>query len=140
MTKKASYQILTVAFLLVILVGLSAATINQLGFSKFDKRAYLTDQQIAFIRPGLVLEVQNVTVGADRAVSVTYKITDPKGLPLDRDGVFTPGPVTGSFILAHIPKDQNQHVAYTTRTVTSPITNVTRLRQVQIQRTDRESL
>ena len=124
MTKKASYQILTVAFLLVILVGLSAATINQLGYSKFDRRAYLTDQQIAFIRPGLVLTVQNVTVGADRTVSVTYKITDPKGLPLDRDGVFTPGGVSTSFILAHIPKDKSQYVAYTTRHVKSPITNV----------------
>jgi OmcA/MtrC family decaheme c-type cytochrome len=125
MTKKASYQIATVAFLLVVLVGLSAATINQLGFSKFDKRAYLTDEQVAFIRPGLVLTVQDVNVATDGTVAVTYQITDPKGLPLDRDGVFTPGPVSTSFILAHIPKDETQYVAYTTRKATSPITNVT---------------
>jgi OmcA/MtrC family decaheme c-type cytochrome len=124
MTKKAWYQLLTVAFLLVVLVGLSAATLEQLSFSKFDKRHYLTEQQIAFIRPGLVLEVQDVSVAADRSVSVTYKITDPKGLPLDKDGVFTPGTVTPSFIMAYIPNDQTQYVNLTTRTATSPITGV----------------
>jgi OmcA/MtrC family decaheme c-type cytochrome len=125
MTKKASYQILTVAFLLVVLVGLSAATLTQLNFSKFDKRYYLTDQQIAFIRPGLNLEVLDVSIGADRAVSVTFKVTDPRGLPLDRTGVYTPGVVAASFILAYIPEGKNQYVAYTTRSVRSPITNVT---------------
>ncbi len=125
MTKKAWYQLLTVAFLLVVLVGLSAATLDQLSYSKFDKRAYLTDQQIAFIRPGLKLTVKDVSVAADRSVSVTYQITDPKGLPLDKDGLVTPGPVNTSFILAYIPNDQNQYVNLTTRTAKSPITNVT---------------
>jgi len=125
MTKKAWYQLLTVAFLLVVLVGLSAATLDQLSFSKFDKRHYLTDQQIAFIRPGLVLTVKDVSVAADRSVSVTYQITDPKGLPLDRDGVLTPGAVNTSFIMAYIPTDQNQYVNLTTRSAKSPITNVT---------------
>jgi len=125
MTKKAWYQLLTVAFLLVVLVGLSAATLDQLSFSKFDKAHYLTDQQIAFIRPGLSLTVKDVSVAADRTISVTYQITDPKGLPLDRDGIFTPGPVNTSFILATIPQGQNQHVNLTTRSAKSPITNVT---------------
>ena len=116
---------MTVAFLLVVLVGLSAATLEQLSFSKFDKRHYLTDQQIAFIRPGLKLTVKDVSVAADRSVSVTYQITDLKGMPLDRDGILTPGPVNTSFILAYIPNDQNQYVNLTTRTAKSPITNVT---------------
>jgi OmcA/MtrC family decaheme c-type cytochrome len=125
MTKKASYQILTVACLLVVLVGLSAATLTQLNFSKFDKRYYLTDQQIAFIRPGLKLEVLDVSIATDRTVSVTYKVTDPKGLPLDRTGVYTPGVIGASFILAHIPEGKTQSVAYTTRSVKSPITDIT---------------
>ncbi|MFB3905417.1 MAG: OmcA/MtrC family decaheme c-type cytochrome [Acidobacteriota bacterium] len=125
MTKKAWYQLLTVAFLLVVLVGLSAATLDQLSFSKFDKRHYLTDQQIAFIRPGLTLEVLDVSVATDRSVSVTYKITDPKGLPLDREGILTPGNVNTSFIMAYIPNDQNQYVNLTTRTTAaSPISGV----------------
>jgi len=124
MKQKASYRVVTVAFLLVVLVGLSAATINQLQFSKLDKRHYLTDEQIAFIRPGLVLTVQDLSVSADRSVSVTYKITDPKGLPLDRDGVFTPGAVNTAFTLAYIPNDQDQYVPLTVRTQKSPITNV----------------
>ncbi len=124
MKQKASYRIVTVAFLLVVLVGLSAATINQLQYSKLDKRHYLTDEQIAFIRPGLVLTVQDLSVGQDRSLTVTYKITDPKGLPLDKDGIFTPGPVNVAFTLAYIPSDQDQYVPLTVRTQTSPITNV----------------
>jgi OmcA/MtrC family decaheme c-type cytochrome len=46
------------------------------------------------------------------------------GLPLDREGITTPGPISCSLILARIPKDANQYVAYTTRTQTSPITGV----------------
>ncbi len=125
MTKKAWYQLMTVAFLLVVLVGLSAATLEQLSFSKFDKRHYLTDQQIAFIRPGLKLTVKDVSVAADRSVSVTYQITDLKDMPLDKDGILTPGPVTSSFIMAYLPNDQNQYVNLTTRSAKSPITNVT---------------
>ncbi|MBI4874693.1 MAG: OmcA/MtrC family decaheme c-type cytochrome [Acidobacteria bacterium] len=53
------------------------------------------------------------------------KITDPKGLPLDRAGIETPGAVSGSLILAYIPKGQTQYTAYTTRSATSPITNRT---------------
>ncbi len=124
MKEKASYKIVTVAFLLVVLVGLSAATINQLQYSKLDKRHYLTDEQIAFIRPGLVLTVQDVSVLADRSLSVTYKITDPKGLPLDKDGIYTPGAVTTAFTLAYIPNDKDQYVPLTVRTQKSPITNV----------------
>jgi OmcA/MtrC family decaheme c-type cytochrome len=97
-----------------------------LSYSPLDKRHYLTDQQIAFIRPGLTLEVKEVLINADRSISVTYKVTDPKGLPLDRDGVFTPGTVSASFILAYIPAGQNQYVAYTTRTTApSPLTGAT---------------
>lgn len=124
MKQKASYRIVTVAFLLVVLVGLSAATINQLQYSKLDKRHYLTDEQIAFIRPGLVLTVQDLTVNPDRTLAVTYKITDPKGLPLDKTGVYTPGAVNVAFTLAYIPNDQIQYVPLTVRTQTSPITNV----------------
>ena len=44
------------------------------------------------------------------------------GLPLDRNGVYTPGPVSTLFILSYIPAFEEAYVAYTTRVQTSPIT------------------
>jgi OmcA/MtrC family decaheme c-type cytochrome len=110
---------------MVVLIGLSAATIDRFRYSDFEKERYLTDEQIAFVRPGLRLVLSDVNVAADRTASVTFRITDNRGLPLDRAGVFTPGPVSASFVLAHIPAGETQYVAYTTRQVTSPITGVT---------------
>jgi len=92
------------------------------GFTKADKEFYLTESQIAFIRPGLELEILDVVIPADLQPEVTFKITDPAGLPLDREGIFTPGPVSTSFILSFIPAGEEAYVAYTTRVATSPDT------------------
>lgn len=104
------------------LIGLATAALRNLDYSPFDKRNYLTSEQIAFIRPGLQVEIQGVNVAADRSVSTVFKVTDDRGLPLDLDGVFTPGPISISFVLAYIPQDHTQYRAYTTRVQTSPIT------------------
>ena len=90
-----------------------------------QKEFYADAAQVAFVRPGLVLKIVSATIASDGTVQVRYTVTDPKGLPLDRLGVYTPGTVGSSFILASIPKGKTQYVSYTTRTVTSPITGVT---------------
>ncbi len=41
---------------------------------------------------------------------------------MDRSGIFTPGPVSTSFVLSYIPAFEEAYVAYTTRVQTSPIT------------------
>jgi hypothetical protein len=87
-----------------------------------DSEFYLTPEQLLFIRPGLVLEIVDVVIPADRKTEVTFKLSDPAGLPLDRSGVFTPGPVSTSFILAYIPAGEEAYVSYNTRVQTSPIT------------------
>ncbi len=92
-------------------------TKNQLGY-------YLDPNEVSFVRPGLKFVIQNVIIGADNRIRVTYLITDDRGLPLDRLGIVTPGTVSTSFVAAHIPPGQSQYVAYTTRTQTSPITGV----------------
>jgi OmcA/MtrC family decaheme c-type cytochrome len=90
-----------------------------------DQKAYYADAaQVAFVRPGLVFKIVSATIASDGTVQVRYTISDPKGLPLDRNGVYTPGVVSRSFILASIPKGQTQYLSYTTRTQTSPITGV----------------
>jgi OmcA/MtrC family decaheme c-type cytochrome len=92
-------------------------TKHQLGY-------YLDQNKLSFVRPGLKFTILNANIGPDSKVRVTFKVTDDDGLPLDRLGVYTPGVVSTSFVLASIPKDQSQYVAYTTRVQTSPITHV----------------
>src|SRR5437588_7113408 len=83
--------------------------------TRHDKAYYLDAAQVNFIRPGLVIAVKSVKTAADGTVTTDFTIADPKGIPLDRDGVLTPGPVSTSFILAYIPQGQTQYVSYTTR-------------------------
>ncbi len=92
------------------------------AFTKADKAFYLTEEEVAFIRPGLVLEILEVVIPADLQPEVTFSITDPEGLPLDREGIFTPGAVSTSWILSYIPAGEAAYVAYTTRVQTSPDT------------------
>jgi hypothetical protein len=92
------------------------------GYTAADNESYLTESMMLFIRPGLDLEIMDVVIPNDRQPEVTFRISDPRGLPLDRDGIFTPGPVETSFILSFIPEGDTAYVAYTTRVATSPIT------------------
>ena len=94
------------------------------GYTKHQLGYYLDLNQVSFVRPGLKFTIQNVIIGDDNKMRVTYLITDNNGLPLDRLGVVTPGSVSTSFVGAYIPQGQSQYVAYTTRTQTSPITDV----------------
>jgi OmcA/MtrC family decaheme c-type cytochrome len=93
-------------------------------YSILERAYYLTAQDAAWIRPGLNLRVQNVTIPADRKPVVTFRITDDGGQGLDRGGNITPGTVATSFVLAYLPQGAGQYVAYTTRVQTSPITGV----------------
>jgi OmcA/MtrC family decaheme c-type cytochrome len=93
-------------------------------FTVHDKAYYLDPNTANFVRPGLVTKITGAQIATDGTISASVKITDPKGQPLDKDGITTPGAVSISFIAATIPADQTQYVAYTTRTQTSPITGV----------------
>jgi len=108
---------------LVVLIG-SAALISAPGpsYTASNKEFYADPNLINFVRPGLVMKITGAEIGADGTIKAKIKLTDPRGLGLDRLGVTTPGPVSVSFIAAYIPKGKSQYVAYTTRVQTSPIT------------------
>ena len=93
------------------------------SYTTKDKEYYLSTEQLLFIRPGLDLEIMDVNIPADRQTEVTFRISDPAGLGLDRAGLATPGPTSTSFILSYIPAMERSYVAYTTRVQTSPITS-----------------
>src|SRR6476646_3963922 len=97
------------------------------AFTPHDKAYYASDANVNFVRPGLTLKIVSASVAQDGTSSVDYKVSDPKGLPLDPAGITTPGAVSVSFRCAYIPKGQTQFVSYATRTQTSPITKATAL-------------
>jgi OmcA/MtrC family decaheme c-type cytochrome len=69
----------------------------------------------------LTIRIESAAIAQDGAITTTFSLTDPQGLPLDRTGVETPGPISLSFIAAHIPSGRNQYVDYVTRTQTGAV-------------------
>ncbi|HML15786.1 MAG TPA: OmcA/MtrC family decaheme c-type cytochrome [Bryobacteraceae bacterium] len=74
-----------------------------------------------FVRPGLTITISSASIASSGAISVTYTLTDPSGLPLDAAGVNTPGAVSLTYFAAAIPKGQEQYVSYTTATATGAV-------------------
>ncbi len=84
-------------------------------FRPWDKAYYLSAREAQFIRPGLAFELSNPSAAVDGALTVDVKITDPRGAPLDRLGIETPGPVSLNFVIARIPKGETKYLSYITR-------------------------
>ena len=114
-----------VAVFLVVAGAALLLSTEKPAFTVHDKAYYLDPNTASFVRPGLVTTITGAQIAADGTITAQVKITDPKGLPLDRLGVQTPGAVSISLIAAYIPSDQSQYTAYTTRTQTSAATGVT---------------
>jgi OmcA/MtrC family decaheme c-type cytochrome len=110
----------------VILLGACGLLVSasRPDFSTHEKAAYADPKLVNFVRPGLVTKILSADIAADGTVRARFRLTDPRGLPLDRDGVTTPGAVATSFVIATIPSGQTQYTAYTTRIQTSPINGV----------------
>ena len=116
---------------LLIIIGLIAAVaavadsvrLKQVKdpYGPHDQAYYLPKATVDFVRPGLTIKVLSAAIASNGAISATFMITDPQGLPLDITGVTTPGPVTLSFLAAYIPKGQEQYVSYITRTATGTV-------------------
>lgn len=102
-----------VGVVLTFLLGLAA---ERSGFFRESEKAFYADAKtIDFVRPGLVVKVVGATIATDGTITADIRITDPKGLALDRDGIVTPGPVSLSLIAAVLPKNENRYTSYTTR-------------------------
>jgi OmcA/MtrC family decaheme c-type cytochrome len=95
---------------------------SPLTYSPGNLEFYLTEEEKQYVRPGLTVEIVSVEIPADRhpVVEVTY--VDDQGLPLDREGRFTPGTISMSFVIAWYDADTRHYTAYTTRIQESPIT------------------
>jgi len=105
-------------------VGVAAPRTVASHYSPLAKEAYLSEDVVAYIRPGLKIIVNSITIGADRKPVVDFSLTDDFDQPIDRQGKVTPGAVSLSFVLAWYDPAPRQYIAYTVRTQKSPITGV----------------
>ena len=79
-----------------------------------DFTAKLNGSTTSLGKTGVVVKIQSAGIANDGTITVRATIVDSDGIPLDRLGVATKGPVSMSFIAAYIPAGQSQYVSYTT--------------------------
>ncbi len=89
-----------------------------------QKEFWLSADEFGYIRPGLKITVNSITIPDNRKPVVDVTYTDDLGQPLDRAGLITAGPISMSFILAWWDPVSQNYTSYTTRVQTSPITHV----------------
>lgn len=120
--RKYSSKVSLVRFLvLAIVLTFSVMSAPKAVFTERNKAYYADQKTVNFVRPGLVIKINSADVASDGTFSTVFTLSDPKGLPLDRDGISTPGSISVSFIAAAIPAGQEQYVAYTTRIENGPV-------------------
>ena len=103
---------LSIVFLVLCVLAIAATVAAQA--KRPAKRAYLDANTINYIRPGVKVKVASAAIAKDGTITARATITDPKGVPLDKDGITSPGAVTMRLIAAYIPAGQKQYVSYTT--------------------------
>src|SRR5579872_3558500 len=109
------------ALALVVFVNAASAqvgTVKRTG----NYTALLNGSTNSLGKTGVVVKIQSAAIAKDGTITVRATIVDSDGIPLDRLGVATNGPVSMSFIAAYIPAGQSQYVSYTT-SVAKPTLN-----------------
>ena len=118
--KRLSLVLRIAAFVALISLCLTGQT-KKHEYSPREKAFYADPALVDFVRPGLVITINSAAISSSGAISVTYTLTDPSGLPLDEAGVNTPGAVAMTYFASYIPKGQEQYVAYTTAQATGKL-------------------
>ena len=63
---------------------------------------------------GVVVKIQSAAIAKDGTITARFTLVDSDGLPLDRLGVTSKGPVSLGLIAAYIPAGKTQYTSYTT--------------------------
>ncbi len=104
--------------ILVIFLGVSTAVsakseaVGNGLYSSSDLEYYLDEPLYFFFRPGLEFELIDFEIPADLQPIATFSLKDPEGMPLDLEGLYTPGPVDVRMMLTYIPQGEEQKVSY----------------------------
>jgi len=117
--------LLTYRVALAILTALVAEPLHEAGNSIHDdasaapyaatsKEAYLSSDDLAYVRPGLHVAILGVTnVAPGRSPIVEISMTDDMGQPLDRTGALTPGEISVTFVLGQWDASRYDYVNLT---------------------------
>src|ERR1041385_371993 len=117
MTTRKLLLLIPVVALAIPLIAQKSGTAQRPRLSSLDQNA------INYIRPGITVKVISAAIAKDGTITSRVNIADPKGVPLDMDGINTPGPVTLRFMAAYIPAGQTQYVSYTTTVLKATLNN-----------------
>ena len=104
--------------LIILAIAITMTGARKTAYGPHDKAAYTSPVIIDFLRPGLVVTINSATMASDGTITAVYTLADPSGLQLDAAGVYTPGPITVSYLAAYIPNNAEQYVNYNTRVST----------------------
>ncbi|HWP85936.1 MAG TPA: OmcA/MtrC family decaheme c-type cytochrome [Terriglobia bacterium] len=85
-------------------------------YNASQKEFYLNQADLAFVQPGLHIDIQGVEVSGTTVI-VTFRITDNNNQGLDRLGIETPAAVTTNWVLARINPGDTQYTSYRTNAV-----------------------
>ncbi len=104
--------------LLILAIAMTLTGARKSAYGPHDKAAYTSPVIVDFLRPGLAITINSATMASDGTITAVFTLADPAGLTLDINGVYTPGPITLSYISAYIPNSGTQYVTYNLRTST----------------------
>src|SRR5271163_2692446 len=88
------------AFVALIALCLTGQTKKHV-YSPREKAFYADPALVDFVRPGLAITINSAKISSAGAISVTYTLTDPSGLPLDATGVSSPGVVSLAYVASY---------------------------------------
>jgi len=104
--------------LLILAIAITLTGAKKSPYGPHDKAAYTSPVIVDFLRPGLAITINSATMASDGTITAVFTLADPAGLTLDINGVYTPGPISLSYISAYIPNNAEQYVTYNLRTNT----------------------
>lgn len=90
-----------------------------------SKARFADSATVNFVRPGLKIQILSAEASAGGVVKTKVRFTDPRGVPLDKDGIETPGAIRAGapgMLIAYVPKGGTKYVNYITRTATDTAT------------------
>src|SRR5215472_15121769 len=109
MSRISTASIIRIILIVTVLAGaVGLQSEGKYPLSKRDKAFFADANAINFVRPGLVFKIPSASIAADGTITMRVLVTDPLTLPLDKNGINTPGLVTMSFVAATIPNGQKQ--------------------------------
>ncbi len=106
------------ALILAVLVGsLALVSAEKPLYTKRNKAFFADENTLAFVRPGLKIANLQASIAEDGTIKASALFTDDRGVPLDREGIMTPGTVVMRWTAAVIPNGQKQYTAYTVNSI-----------------------